>query len=178
MFNFFFLEFFSNYIFDFINLNIIYFRLPPGVSQILIPKYIDLLTAKFNLEIVPKFFEILDLAIRFLKGNAPALFFSFVLCYISFLVVTSRSPVMCLVFLINFYIIIGFLTYLIGFHFISLSFLSIFIGGVAVLYLFAVALINYFVDRTNLALNIKNLILVILILQLIFSYYFFFSVYI
>jgi len=77
--------------------------------------------------------------------SANSIVFSFSLLYLTILIISSQVVMLSLIYLVYFYLIICILIYLFGFHFIGLSFLSIFVGGVAVLYLFAVSLINYFI---------------------------------
>jgi len=111
-----------------------------------------------NLINLSDLYMILILFNDILYFSANSIVFSFSLLYLTILIISSQVVMLSLIYLVYFYLIICILIYLLGFHFISLSFLSIFVGGVAVLYLFAVSLINYFIYTPKFYFEINLLV--------------------
>jgi len=111
-----------------------------------------------NLINLSDLYMILVLFKDILYFSANSIVFSFSLLYLTILIISSQVVMLSLIYLVYFYLIICILIYLLGFHFISLSFLSIFVGGVAVLYLFAVSLINYFIYTPKFYFEINLLV--------------------
>jgi NADH-quinone oxidoreductase subunit J len=78
-------------------------------------------------------------------------FFSILLVFNAFMVVVSRSPIFSLLFLVASFILSSFLLFLLKCEFLALIFVTIYVGAIAVLFLFAVMMLES--KQVNLSKN-------------------------
>jgi NADH-quinone oxidoreductase subunit J len=85
--------------------------------------------------------------------NANLLFYSFsiLLVFNAFMVIISKSPIFSLLFLVASFIFSSFLLFLLKCEFLALIFITIYVGAIAVLFLFAVMMLES--KHVNLSRN-------------------------
>lgn len=88
--------------------------------------------------------------------------------FFSILTILNKNPVVSVLFLISLYAVISFYLILLGLSFIGLSYLIVYIGAVAILFLFILMLIN--VRTSELQSNTNNSIPLILMIAITFDY--------
>jgi NADH-ubiquinone oxidoreductase chain 6 len=67
---------------------------------------------------------------------------SLIAIFAGILVITTKNPIVSVLFLIFLFLVIAVYLIFIGIHFIGLSYLLVYIGGISILFLFTVMLIN------------------------------------
>lgn len=58
------------------------------------------------------------------------------------LVITTKNPIVSVLFLISLFLVIAVYLIMVGMHFIGLSYILVYVGGIAILFLFTLMLIN------------------------------------
>lgn len=82
-------------------------------------------------------------------------------------VVVSKNPIISILFLINLFSYISLYLMLIGFYFLGLSYLLVYIGAVSILFLFILMLIN--VRVSELLSDTNNRVFLVVILGILFT---------
>lgn len=82
------------------------------------------------------------------------------------LVITSKNPIVSVLFLIGLFLTIAFYLMMLGANFIGLSYLLVYIGAVSILFLFILMLIN--VRVSELVVSSKNSILLAIMIGIFF----------
>ena len=87
-----------------------------------------------------------------MNSNTLFLLFSFALIFSSIMVILSKHPVFSLLFLVSCFIFSAFLLLLLECEFLALLFIIIYVGAIAVLFLFAIMMLES--KSINLSRNI------------------------
>jgi NADH-ubiquinone oxidoreductase chain 6 len=58
------------------------------------------------------------------------------------LVITTKNPIVSVLFLISLFLVIAVYLILVGMHFVGLAYLLVYVGAIAILFLFTIMLIN------------------------------------
>lgn len=83
------------------------------------------------------------------------------------LVITSKNPIVSVLFLIGLFLTIASYLMMLGINFIGLSYLLVYVGAVSILFLFILMLIN--VRVSELILNSSNSILLAIMISIFFN---------
>ena len=83
------------------------------------------------------------------------------------LVITSKNPIVSVLFLIGLFLTIASYLMMLGVNFIGLSYLLVYVGAVSILFLFILMLIN--VRVSELVLNSRNSILLAIMIGIFFN---------
>ena len=83
------------------------------------------------------------------------------------LVITSKNPIVSVLFLIGLFLTIASYLMILGVNFIGLSYLLVYVGAVSILFLFILMLIN--VRVSELVLNSRNSILLAIMIGIFFN---------
>jgi NADH-ubiquinone oxidoreductase chain 6 len=67
---------------------------------------------------------------------------SLIAIFAGVLVITTKNPIVSVLFLISLFLVIAVYLIITGMHFIGLSYLLVYVGGIAILFLFTLMLIN------------------------------------
>src|ERR1700733_3805854 len=84
------------------------------------------------------------------------------------LVITTKNPIVSVLFLISLFLVISVYLIMVGMHFIGLSYLLVYVGAVSILFLFILMLIN--VRISELLNDASNSIPLAIIITLAFNY--------
>jgi cytochrome c oxidase subunit 1 len=96
-------------------------------------------------------------------------FLSIIAILFSIMVISSKNPIVSVLFLIGLFVSISCYLILTGLHFIGLSYLLVYIGAVSILFLFIVMLIN--VRISELSIENLNSIPLALLIGSLFNYF-------
>lgn len=96
----------------------------------------------------------LSLSFSMIIANILFYFFSILLVLSSLLVVLSQHPIFSLIFLVSSFLLSSFLLFLLECEFLALLFIIIYVGAIAVLFLFAVMMID--LKQESLKKNITS----------------------
>ena len=58
------------------------------------------------------------------------------------LVITTKNPIVSILFLISLYLVVAVYLIMVGMHFIGLSYILVYVGAISILFLFIIMLIN------------------------------------
>jgi len=67
---------------------------------------------------------------------------SLIAIFVGILVITTKNPIVSVLFLISLFLVIAVNLIFIGLHFLSLAYLLLYIGAIAILFLFTIMLLN------------------------------------
>jgi len=93
---------------------------------------------------------------------------SIISIFCGILVITSKNPIVSVLFLISLFLSISSYLIILGLNFIGLSYLLVYVGAVSILFLFILMLIN--VRISELLSNTNNSIPLALIIAISFNY--------
>jgi len=93
---------------------------------------------------------------------------SIISIFCGILVITSKNPIVSVLFLISLFLSISSYLIILGLNFIGLSYLLVYVGAVSILFLFILMLIN--VRISELLSNTSNSIPLALIITISFNY--------
>lgn len=86
-----------------------------------------------------------------LTSNSLFIFFSYALVFSSIMVVIAQHPVFSLLFLVSCFIFSSFLLFLLECEFLAFLFIVVYVGAIAILFLFAIMMLES--KLTNLSKN-------------------------
>jgi NADH-ubiquinone oxidoreductase chain 6 len=86
-------------------------------------------------------FVVMDFYTNGFKENA-LIVISLISIFFGVLVIISKNPIISVLFLISLFLCISFYLMLLGFNFLGISYLLVYIGAVSILFLFILMLIN------------------------------------
>lgn len=83
-------------------------------------------------------------SVDFINGLYPIVLdvLSLISLFSGVLVITTKNPIVSVLFLISLFMVIAVYLIIIGMHFIGLTYLLVYVGAIAILFLFVVMLIN------------------------------------
>jgi len=83
-------------------------------------------------------------SVDFINGLYPIVLdvLSLISLFSGVLVITTKNPIVSVLFLISLFMVIAVYLIIIGMHFIGLAYVLVYVGGIAILFLFVLMLIN------------------------------------
>jgi len=84
------------------------------------------------------------------------------------LVITTKNPIVSILFLISLYLVVAVYLIMVGMHFIGLSYILVYVGAISILFLFIIMLIN--IRISELQSNTNNSLPLTIIIGIFISY--------